>query len=206
MNFSIIFYVLAIDFLAILSPGPDFFMVLKNSITITRKAGIYTTLGIATGSTFVFAAAFLGVGVVITSSHWVFTIVKLTGAAYLTFVGIRSIFYKGKISEPQLVYNQYDKLHLFSYYKLGLICNLTNPKAWLFIVSIAAYALQYKVGLVDIITIVLGSGAITIMWFSVVSFIFGNFLVRKMFYQRQRIINIVFGLILLYVALQIMTM
>lgn len=207
MHIKIILYVLFIDFLAILSPGPDFFMVLKSAMTSSRKAGIFTTLGIATGSTIIFTVGLFGIGAVLASSKWLFLLLKIAGSLYLTFIALKSIFAKISIEEPQLVYATNDISPMSSFYKIGLICNLTNPKAFMFIVSLSTYAISHGGNdLTDVMTIILGSGVSTLLWFTTVSFIFGNFKVRKIFYQKQRIINLLFGMILLYVAAEIIIM
>jgi|SRR5579863_1122758 len=207
MHIQIILYVLFIDFLAILSPGPDFFMVLKNALTSSHKAGIYTTLGIASGSTIMFAIGMLGIGEILASSSWLFLLLKIVGSLYLIYLALKSLFAKVSIEEPQLVYATPDSVTMWQFYQSGLICNLTNPKAFMFIVSLSTYAVSHGASkIVDTCAIVLGSGTATLLWFIVVSFIFGNFKVRKMFYQKQRIINLLFGGILIYVASMIIFM
>lgn len=207
MHIQVILYVIFIDFLAILSPGPDFFMVLKNSMTSSHKAGIYTTLGIASGSTTLFAIGMLGIGAILASSKWLFLLLKIAGSAYLIYLALKSIFAKVSIEEPQLVYAAEDQLPMWQFYRSGLVCNLTNPKAFMFIVSLSTYAVAHGASdMYDTFAIILSSGAATLLWFIAVSFIFGNFKVRKMFYKQQRVINLVFGGILLYVASMIIFM
>lgn len=207
MHINIVIYVLLIDILAILSPGPDFFMVLKNAMTVSSRAGVYTALGIATGGTALFSLGMLGVGVVLLSSKWLFLLFKVVGALYLTYIALKSIFAKVSIQEPQLVYKDTTVVPIFDYFRMGLICNLTNPKAFMFIISLSTYAVAHGASnKLDTLFVVIGSGLATAIWFSFVSFIFGNFTVRKVFYQKQRIVNLIFGIILIYVALTIVIM
>ena len=206
MHVSVIIYVLIIDFLAIMSPGPDFFMVLRNSITDSLKAGFYTTLGISLGSSIIFALGLFGIGAIVASSKYLFMIIKFAGAGYLTYLALKSIFAKVQILEPQLVYAEQKIIEKSQYFKIGLICNLTNPKAFMFIVSLSTYVAEHGNPFIDGIFIILGSGIATVSWFTMVSFIFGRAYVRNLFYKKQKIINIAFGLILLYVATKIVTL
>lgn len=206
MNIDVILYVLTIDFLAIMSPGPDFFMVLKSTLTDSLKAGFYTTLGITLGSGIVFTLGLFGIGAVVVSSKLIFAVIKYLGAAYLAYMAIKSILSKVKIAEPQMVYKDNTILDKGEYFRIGLICNLTNPKAFLFIVSLSTYVAGRGNPYVDGWFIVLGSCIATLSWFTTVSFIFGRAMVRNMFYKKQRIINIIFGIILLYVASRIITL
>ena len=203
MNIHVILYVLTIDFLAIMSPGPDFFMVLKNTLTDSLKAGFYTTIGITLGSTIIFALGLFGIGAIVISSKLTFDIIKYLGATYLAYLALKSIFAKVQIYEPQMVYQDTKIINKWQYFKSGLFCNLTNPKAFLFIISLSTYVAELGNPLIDGWFIIFGSGIATLLWFTVVSFIFGQARVRRVFYTKQKIIDIVFGVILLYVASRI---
>lgn len=197
-------YVLIIDFLAIMSPGPDFFMVLRNSLTNSLQAGIYTALGITLGSCIIFSLGIFGLGIVIANSKLLFTVIKLVGVCYLIYLAFKSLVTPVKIEEPQLVYSEENLTKSWQYFKLGLLCNITNPKAFMFTVSLATYVAAHGSPRLDGPVVIIGSGCATLLWFSLVSCIFGTVAVRKLFYQRQRLINIIFGLVLLYVATKIL--
>jgi len=203
MHYDVIVYVLVIDFLAIMSPGPDFFMVLKNSLTISLKAGVYTTLGIALGSNITFTIGLFGLGIVVASSKLLFTIIKVIGAAYLIYLAIKSLLATVRLEEPQLVYAEPSLSSLGQYFKIGLLCNLSNPKAFMFVVALSTYAIKHGSTNLDNLCIVLVSGINTIIWFTCVACLFGTVKVRQVFYQNQRWINIIFAIILFYVAIQI---
>lgn len=202
MHYNVISYVLFIDFLAIMSPGPDFFMVLKNSLTGSLKFGILTALGIMLGTLITFTLCMLGVGIIVAENHILFTLVKVAGAIYLAYLGISAIFSKAKVDELQLVkHNQkLDTQNLKTYFKIGLLCNLTNPKAMMFMTALSAYVAVHGSPKLDGTVIVAISTFLTGLWFVSVATLFGNLHVREFFYQRQRMINIILGLILLYVA------
>lgn len=204
MHTQVIIYVLVIDLLAIMSPGPDFFMVLKNSITGSHKAGLYTTIGVSLGSTLMFSLGIFGVGAIVAGSKVLFGIVKIVGATYLTYLGLKSLISRRTVVEPNIgITEGIKELDRFQYFKIGLLCNITNPKALMFIVSLSTYVVDHGNPYIDGIFIILGSLINTFIWFSLVSFIFGNVKVRQVFYRRQKIINITFGIILLYVAYKI---
>lgn len=206
IHIQVIFYVLLIDLLAIMSPGPDFFMVLKNSLTNSHKAGVHTSLGIAVGSFLVFTCVLLGVGVIVASNKWLLLLVKIIGAVYLSYLGLKAIFTDSRVIEPDLsVGNKSHNQELFKeFFKVGLLCNLTNPKSLLFFISLAAYAVVHGAATpLDITVMVIISAFNTAMWFIAVALVFGNVKVRNVFYKRQRVIHVVFGCILLYVVFEI---
>ena len=82
MHFEVVLYVVLIDILAIISPGPDFFMVLRNTLSHGRRAGFYTTLGITFAGALAFCIALFGIDVVISKNHLLFVILKLIGGLY----------------------------------------------------------------------------------------------------------------------------
>ena len=206
LHLNVITYVLIVDCLAIISPGPDFFMVLRNSLARSYKAGIYTTLGITLGGGIMFAAGLFGVAKIVSTNQWIFQAIKILGGSYLIYLALKAILSKVTIQEPQLVYATEPKTNLFEYFRVGLICNLTNPKAFMFVISLSAYAATESANTLDNLLIVLGSCLFTAIWFCTVAIIFGQARVRKIFYSKQRIMNILFGCFLLYVASEIMFM
>ena len=205
MNINVILHVLMIDFLAIMSPGPDFFMVLRNTLTDSLKAGVYTVLGIALGSSLVFSLGLFGIGLIVIKSKILFSVIKYGGCAYLSYLAIKSITSKGSVHEPKMSSHQVRRvINKVRFFRVGLICNLTNPKAFLFVVSLSAYVAAEGNPLTDAWFIIIGSAIATLSWFTTVAFIFGNVAVRRVFYSKQRIINILFGVILLSGAAEIL--
>lgn len=79
-----------VHFLAVVSPGPDFAMVTRNSIIYSRKTGIYTSIGIAVGILVHVAYSLLGIGFIIAKSIVLFNIIKFIGAGYLIYIGYKS--------------------------------------------------------------------------------------------------------------------
>ncbi|MEK1866892.1 MAG: LysE family transporter, partial [Ensifer adhaerens] len=73
--------VVTITIFAVISPGPDFAMVTRNSLLLSRRAGVLTALGIAAGVWVHVAYTLLGVGLLIRQSLFLFTVLKFVGAA-----------------------------------------------------------------------------------------------------------------------------
>ena len=80
--------VVTFTLLAVISPGPDFAMVTRNSLTLSRRAGVLTALGIGLGVLVHLTYTLLGVGLLIEQSLWLFNAIKLVGAAYLIYLGV----------------------------------------------------------------------------------------------------------------------
>jgi len=80
--------VVTITLLAVISPGPDFAMVSRNSLLNSRRSGILTAIGIGSGVLIHVGYTLIGVGVLIQQSLWLFNLLKIIGAAYLIYLGV----------------------------------------------------------------------------------------------------------------------
>ena len=89
-----IFGLFSIIFIALVSNGPDFIIVVKNSLIHSRKIGIFTALGVALSNIFHVSYILLGFEIIIAGNAWLFTIIKFLGASYLIYIGIKGLLAK----------------------------------------------------------------------------------------------------------------
>lgn len=120
--------------LACLSPGPVWLVITSTSIAVSRKAGILTGLGVA-GATLTWATlAMLGLEV-IAKLLWLTTIIKIAGAAYLVWIGIRMIALARRPAVvPGSSFGRADGGWIAL--RRGYLSSITNPKAAAFFGSI----------------------------------------------------------------------
>jgi len=85
-----------IHFLAVMSPGPDFAIVLRQSISFGRKTAIITSLGIGAGISVHVLYTLLGVGILISQSDSLMIVAKILGAAYITYLAFNLLRSKAK--------------------------------------------------------------------------------------------------------------
>ena len=124
---QILFFILT-SLLIILIPGQDMVLVLSKGMTQGIRAGMITAAGISTGLLGHSALAALGLGAILLSSESVFTALKLIGAAYLCFLGLRLFFSKAE----QLEIERTNPRPLINLFGEGVICNISNPKITIF--------------------------------------------------------------------------
>ncbi|MCC5032000.1 LysE family translocator [Streptomyces sp. WAC 00631] len=85
----------AMSFLLIVIPGPSVLFVIGRALAQGRRAALATVAGNTLGSCVLAVAVALGVGAVVERSVLVFTVLKLAGAAYLVYLGIRAVRQRG---------------------------------------------------------------------------------------------------------------
>lgn len=114
-----------------LTPGADTMYILGTSMAKGRRAGILSALGISTGCLFHTTLAAFGLSIILAKSALAFNIVKLLGAGYLVFLGIRSILSKSTSLTERKDGNE-GGLRI---YLQGVMTNVLNPKVALFFLA-----------------------------------------------------------------------
>jgi threonine/homoserine/homoserine lactone efflux protein len=123
----------ALSALLIVTPGPDTALIIRNALAAGPRASTMSALGVAAGTLVWVTASAVGIGLLLDRSSTAFTILKLAGAAYLCYLGFRSLFSKppAEVGAPTLA-----KLGDRTAWSQGLFSNLLNPKTGAFFVTV----------------------------------------------------------------------
>ena len=108
--------IILIHLFAVISPGPDFAIVVNQSTKYGRKSGILTSVGIAFGIIGHIFYCIIGVGFLISQNIYIFNIIKIVGAIYLCYLGVNS-FKRTKASHIDVNIRNYFKNPFF----IGLV-------------------------------------------------------------------------------------
>ncbi|MDH3315281.1 MAG: LysE family translocator [Gammaproteobacteria bacterium] len=136
----------------LLTPGPAVFYIVARSIDQGRAAGVVSTLGVAAGSCVHIAAAALGISALLASSALAFNLVKLIGAAYLIYLGVRKFLVPDPVETDIAV----EKKRLGEIFVQGVIVNVFNPKTALFFLAFLPQFVDLAKGQVALQMILLG--------------------------------------------------
>src|SRR5919199_4609666 len=109
-------------------PGPNTLYIIARSVNQGRRAGVVSSLGVQAGSLIHIGAAALGLSALLLSSALAFGVVKYAGAAYLIFLGVKTLLTKEKAAQAREV----RKASLSRVFYQGVVVNLLNPKTALF--------------------------------------------------------------------------
>lgn len=114
-----------------LTPGADTLYILTRSVAQGRRAGLWSALGISAGCLVHTTLAALGLSLVLATSAWAFTAVKVVGGVYLIWLGVTALF--GKRQAFQLGHTE--PVGARKLFFQGLATNVLNPKVALFFLA-----------------------------------------------------------------------
>jgi threonine/homoserine/homoserine lactone efflux protein len=115
-----------------LTPGQDTLYIVGRTMAQGRRAGLWSVLGISTGSVVHTLAAAFGLSAILATSALAFTVVKLAGAAYLVHLGTRMLIER---SAPPMELQGFGSERDWPIYRAGLLTNVLNPKVALFFMA-----------------------------------------------------------------------
>jgi len=188
-----------IQLLGAMSPGQDSILVMKNSITGSRKTGIFTAIGISSALFIHLIYINLGFSIFITRYKNILLIIQYLGASYLCYLGIKSILNKEKSDDLELK----SKKNSYMAFKEGFICNLLNPKAIFFLLGILSLTLKSNTSILK--KLFIGGEVITIplIWFTILSIIINIEAIKKYMTKFQNVIIKVMGVVLIAFAIKL---
>ncbi|MBS3169659.1 LysE family translocator [Candidatus Woesearchaeota archaeon] len=191
-----------IHLLAVISPGPDFIMAVRNSLTYSRKTGIWTAVGFGCGIAVHIFYSLAGLAVIISKSLLLFNAIKFLGAGYLIYIGLKSFL--SKSSKIELgEHDQKADITRWSAVKIGFLTNVLNPKATLFFLSLFTLIISPETPL--LIMGIMGAIMIinTILWFSLVAIFLSQKRIRSIFERSQNIFNKSLGGLLIALGIKV---
>ena len=116
-----------------LTPGPAVLFVFAHGLRYGGRHSLWANLGILSGNAFYFVVSATGLGMLVSASHTAFTVVKLAGAAYLVYLGVRMMFGSGDAfrSDPAA-----PALPGTAILRRGFVLQAANPKALIFFTAL----------------------------------------------------------------------
>lgn len=125
-----------IHLLAVASPGPDFAVVVRESVTHGRKAGTWAALGVGSAIFLHVGYSLLGIGIIVSQSIVLFNALKWAAAAYLLYIGIKALRAKPASASAEPLAADAVQRSARGAFASGFVTNGLNPKATLFFLSL----------------------------------------------------------------------
>jgi len=195
-----------IHLFAVMSPGPDFAIVTRQSFVLGRKYALMSSLGISIGILIHMIYCIVGVGYFLKTNQYLFNIFKIIGSLYLFYNGLKSFFQSNisikKNSNNKFNNNKYKSL--MKSFLLGFITNVFNPKATLFFLALFAVLIDSNTPLLVMIFYGFWMTIVTGLWFCLVSYFFTSYLSKIFIDKYSILINKIMGIILMFISLKIL--
>lgn len=193
--------------LAVISPGPDFVVAVRNAIVYSRRVGIFTAIGFGLGVLVHVTYTVLGIATLIAQSIFIFNIIKLAGAAYLIYIGVQALRSQGTgkaAIDQALLQNQNtqtmsDKAAL----RLGFLTNVLNPKATLFFLAIFSQIIRPETPVSWQIIYGLTCAVMVTTWFSLVAYVLSQEKIRNRFLNATKWIDRVCGALMIGLGIKV---
>ncbi|MBB1429895.1 LysE family transporter [Pseudoalteromonas sp. SG43-4] len=192
-------------FFAVASPGPDFAVVLKQSVQQGRRNALWTSAGVGAAILLHVAYCVLGVALILTQSPSLFMALKYVAGAYLAYLGVQAL----RAAKPPT--SNQDNVEIKTVveepvwlaFRRGFFTNALNPKATLFFMSLFTLVISPTTPT----SIQVGYGVYmalaTWTWFSMLSMILSRNNVRGFFQQRGYWFDRGIGVILIALAVRV---
>lgn len=206
MNYLDEFLLIAIaHFFAVASPGPDFAVVLKQSIQQGRRNALWTSAGVGTAILLHVGYCVLGVALILTQSPNLFLTLKYVAGAYLAYLGVQAL----RAAKPSdtnsdgIVNKSVLEESIWQAFRRGFFTNALNPKATLFFMSL--FTLVISVTTPTSVQIVYGvyMAMATWGWFSILSLVLSKPGVRGFFQKSGYWFDRGIGVILIALAIRV---
>lgn len=135
-------------------PGPSVLFVISRGVVLGRRAALATVVGNCAGVYVQVAAVAMGIGVVVERSATVYTAVKLVGAAYLAWLGVRT--FQRRRSLAAALRGDVEPRSDGRILREGFVVGITNPKAAVFFAAILPQFTDPGAGHVPVQMLLLG--------------------------------------------------
>ncbi|WP_432114815.1 LysE family translocator [Streptomyces sp. S1] len=185
--------VAVITVLAVISPGADFAMTVRNSYLYGRTAGVLAAVGIALGVLVHVTYTMLGVGLLVSRSPALFTAMKLVGAAYLVYIGYRTFVTKAR---GDVDLSDGEGLSKAGALRTGFLTNALNPKTMLFVLSTYTQVVSADTPVPQQIGYGLFMSFAHLVWFALAALLFSQQALRDRLLRRQTVLNKAIGTVL----------
>ncbi|MBB1477354.1 LysE family translocator [Shewanella sp. SG41-3] len=213
MDLTLLASLAVIHIVALMSPGPDFAIIVKMATQQTRLTALYCALGIAVAILIHTFLSLMGISVMIQQSHIAFMAVQLIGSSYLAWMGygalksaMTSIISKHRTVDIPSVQQNLTQVAIVSSlkgFKAGLYTNLLNPKALIFFITLFSVLITPQVNHSTKIAATVLLFVLSLAWFSLLALVLSKPRVQQKLLAANTIIDLLVGIIFIAVALTI---
>ena len=195
----------AMHLVAVASPGPDFAIVMKHSISHGKKIALITSVGIGLAIFIHVAYALLGIGLIINTTPWLYDALIVFAAGCLVYIAQGAVK-SPKPAEVAVGANvpASNDLSAKKAFFVGFMTNGLNPKATLFFLSLFTVTVSQETPILVKSAYGVYLAVATTVWFCCLSLVLTHSRVRQLFSQKGYVFDRIMGWLLIFLAAHIM--
>lgn len=167
---------------AVVTPGPNFFNTAQLAASCSRRHGVVASAGVATGTIIWGLAGGLGIKSLFTAAPMLYLAFKIIGGCYLIYLGLK-LFKRSAPASVQLP--DEPRRSLFFAWRFGLLGNLSNPKAALFVATAFASTMPPSPSPALLTLAVITMATLSFSWYTSVALVFSSERMANL-YSRSR--------------------
>lgn len=187
--------------LGVMSPGPDFIMIVRNSAGSTRTIGLLTAAGLALGIFIHNTYSILGFGLFLNQYPIILQIVKYIGASYLAYIAYKCFRTRKPTTKHTTIEANTSTLTKWEAFRMGFITEITNPNAAFFIITLFSGVKGITILHFMICSALVAS--LTFCWYGFVAVALTHPPLQEKFIDYKHWINWAAGCFLIFFALQL---
>lgn len=197
--------VLGIYTLAVVSPGPNFLVIARQALSHSRAVGLRTAFGVASGSILWIGLGFFGLAALLVRAPFLLSMGKIAGALYLLYLAYRMLRAPAPGWPPQTEAEGRKRTgELRNAYWTGLLTQLSNPKAALFILALFTSVISPTTPSAIKLLLATAMAAISFTWYVLVGLVFSHNRWRQGYQRVLGPTNAAFTGLMVYLAAAIL--
>ncbi len=195
----------SVHLVAVASPGPDFAVVVKNSVRYGRRLAYATSIGIGAGISLHVAYSLLGLSLIIKTTPWIYATFSYLAAAYLLWLAWGAIRAQpSDMSKPEQQESAATKpISWLKAFWIGFLTNGLNPKATLFFMSVFTVVISAHTPLAVQVVYGIYLCFATAAWFCLLSFLLGTSKVLSFIGAKGYLLDRTMGVMLIVLAINL---
>ena len=181
-----------------MSPGPSVALIIRNSVTFSRTAGILSAIGHALGIGIYASLAILGLHFILITNPYIFNSIQIIGSIFLLGLGVMFLIDKStklQIEEKQQNYNSFFQ---------GLIIAIINPKILIWFTAIFSNFIITNSSAITNFILVMTPTIIDGIWYVIVAVIVTSYGLKEFFQEKKLVIQKLSGSLLIIISISLL--
>jgi threonine/homoserine/homoserine lactone efflux protein len=184
-------------------PGPNFVAVVHKAVAGTRSEALALVAGIVVVNLLWSSCAITGLGLMFSAFPWAALIVKILGAAYLMWFGVRLIVNAGK--HPASRTDEEPAGSAFRSFLQGVVTNIGNPKSMAFYAAVFSAAAPAHVSVSTFASMLAVVAVVSLTWYGLVALTLSQARIASAYQQARKVIDRLCGGLILGLGVRQLT-